>query len=50
MKQRLQRDPYFFAISLLFLGFLTVCLAITWRLFGDPVLLILSVASVVPAP
>ena len=49
MKARLHRDPFFFALALVFLGFLTVCLAITWRLFGDPWLLALTVASVLPA-
>ncbi len=49
MRQRLHRDPYFFACCVAFFGFVTICLAVTWRLFGDPVLLALAIASVGPA-
>lgn len=46
---RLRRDPIFFGLWLLVLGFSTWALAITWRLMGDPVLLGLTLASLVPA-
>lgn len=43
------RDPFLFGMALLLLGFVTVTLAITGRLFGDPTLIGLAVLSVAPA-
>lgn len=43
------RDPFLFTLSLLSLAFVTVSLAITGRLFGDPALIGLAVLSTVPA-
>jgi len=43
------RDPFLFALALVFLGFSTVALAITGRLFREPALVVLAVLSVAPA-
>ena len=43
------RDPYLFTLSLTALAFITVALAITGRLFGDPALIGLAVVSIFPA-
>ena len=43
------RDPFLFGMALVFLGLVTVVLAVTGRLFSDPALLGLAVVSVVPA-
>jgi hypothetical protein len=43
------RDPYLFALALVLLAFVTVALAITGRLFGDPALIGLAVVSTFPA-
>jgi hypothetical protein len=43
------RDPFLFAMALGLLGTITIGLAITGRLFGDPALIGLAVASVLPA-
>jgi hypothetical protein len=43
------RDPFLFALALLSLALVTVALAITGRLFGDPALIGLAVISTAPA-
>ena len=43
------RDPFLFGMAMTLLGFVTVALAVTGRLFGDPALIGLAVISVVPA-
>ena len=43
------RDPYLFALALTLLAFITVALAVTGRLFGDPALIGLAVVSTFPA-
>lgn len=43
------RDPFLFASALVALAFVTVSLAITGRLFGDPALIGLAVVSTCPA-
>jgi hypothetical protein len=43
------RDPFLFALALLSLGFVTIALAVTGRLFGDPALIGLAVVSTFPA-
>lgn len=48
-RHKLQRDPFLFGLCLLFLVFTTSAFAVGWRLFGDPMLLVLAVASVPPA-
>ncbi len=48
-RERLKRDRFLFALSLSFLAFTTWALAITWKLVGDPLLLVLTILSVVPA-
>ncbi len=42
-------DPFLFGMMLALLGLVTVSLAITGRLFGDPALIGLAVLSVPPA-
>jgi len=49
MRDRLRRDPFFFALVLGALGFTTFCLAVTWWHFRDPVLLIAVVTSLLLA-
>ncbi len=46
MRDRLRRDPFFFALVLGALGFATFSLAVTWWYFRDPILLIAIVVSV----
>ena len=48
-RDRLRRDRFLFGTSLAFLAFTTGALAVTWRLVGDPVLLTLTIVSVLPA-
>ena len=43
------RDPFLFTLALLSLAFITIALAITGRLFGDPALIGLAVISTFPA-
>jgi hypothetical protein len=43
------RDPFRFALAVLSLAFITLALAITGRLFGDPALIGLAVISTFPA-
>jgi hypothetical protein len=43
------RDPFLFALSVLALAFITIALAVTGRLFGDPALIGLAVISTFPA-
>lgn len=43
------RDPFLFTLSLLSLACVTISLAITGRLFGDPALIGLAVVSTFPA-
>ena len=43
------RDPFLFTLALLSLASITVVLAITGRLFGDPALIGLAVVSTFPA-
>ena len=43
------RDPILFTLALLSLAVITVALAITGRLFGDPALIGLAVISTFPA-
>ena len=43
------RDPFLFALAVLSLAFVTIALAVTGRLFGDPALIGLAVISVCPA-
>ena len=43
------RDPFLFGMALALLSFVTVSLAVTGRLFGDPALLGLAILSVLPA-
>jgi hypothetical protein len=43
------RDPFLFGMALTSLSFITIVLAVTGRLFGDPALLALAVVSVAPA-
>jgi hypothetical protein len=43
------RDPFLFALAVLTLASITVALAITGRMFGDPALIGLAVVSTVPA-
>jgi hypothetical protein len=43
------RDPFLFALAVLSLAFITLALAITGRLFGDPALIGLAVISTFPA-
>ncbi len=43
------RDPFLFTLSLLSLACVTISLAITGRLFGDPALIGLAVISTFPA-
>jgi hypothetical protein len=43
------RDPFLFALALFSLGFVTIALAVTGRLFGDPALIGLAVVSTFPA-
>ena len=43
------RDPFLFALALITLACITVALAITGRLFGDPALIGLAVVSTCPA-
>ena len=43
------RDPFLFGMALVFLGLVTVTLAVTGRLFGDPALMGLAAVSVLPA-
>lgn len=43
------RDPFLFGMALAVLGFITITLAVTGRLFGDPTLIGLAVVSVLPA-
>lgn len=48
-RHKLRRDPFLFGLCLLFLVFTTSAFAVGWRLFGDPMLLVLAVACVPPA-
>lgn len=48
-RDRLRRDPFLFALCLGFLAFTTWALAVSWRLLGDSVLLVLAVVSTLPA-
>ena len=43
------RDPFRFTLALTFLGFVTVILAVTGRVFNDPALYALAAVSVAPA-
>ncbi|HYU18301.1 MAG TPA: hypothetical protein VEQ11_06355 [Chloroflexota bacterium] len=43
------RDPFLFGMALILLAFVTVTLAVTGRVFGDPALIGLAVVSVAPA-
>ena len=43
------RDPFLFTLALLSLALITIALAITGRLFGDPALIGLAVISTFPA-
>ena len=43
------RDPFLFTLALLALAFITIALAISGRLFGDPALIGLAVISTFPA-
>ena len=43
------RDPFLFTLSLTSLAFVTIALAVTGRLFGDPALIGLAVISTFPA-
>ena len=43
------RDPFLFTLALTSLAFVTVALAISGRLFGDPALIGLAVISTFPA-
>jgi hypothetical protein len=43
------RDPFLFALALVALAFITLALAVTGRLFGDPALIGLAVVSTFPA-
>jgi hypothetical protein len=43
------RDPFLFTLALLSLASITIALAITGRLFGDPALIGLAVISTFPA-
>jgi len=43
------RDPFLFTLALASLAFVTVALAVTGRLFGDPALIGLAVISTFPA-
>jgi hypothetical protein len=43
------RDPFLFTLALTSLAFITVALAISGRLFGDPALIGLAVISTFPA-
>jgi hypothetical protein len=46
---RLREDVFVFGMCLVFLAFTTWALAISWWLMKDPVLLVLTVASLAPA-
>jgi len=48
-RERLQKDRFLFAMCLGFLAFITWALAVSWRLLNEPLLLILALASLVPA-
>lgn len=43
------RDPFLFTLAMLALALVTIALAITGRLFGDPALIGLAVISTFPA-
>jgi hypothetical protein len=43
------RDPFLFTLALFALALITIALAITGRLFGDPALIGLAVISTFPA-
>jgi hypothetical protein len=43
------RDPFLFTLALLALAVITIALAITGRLFGDPALIGLAIVSIFPA-
>jgi hypothetical protein len=43
------QDPFLFALALLSLAFVTIALAVTGRLFGDPALIGLAIVSTFPA-
>ena len=43
------RDPFLFALALMSLAFVTIALAVTGRLFGDPALIGLAVVTTFPA-
>jgi hypothetical protein len=43
------RDPFLFTLALTSLAFVTIALAVTGRLFGDPALIGLAVVSTCPA-
>ena len=43
------RDPFLFGMALALLSFITISLAVTGRLFGDPTLIGLAIVSVLPA-
>jgi hypothetical protein len=43
------RDPFLFTLALISLAFVTIALAITGRLFGDPALIGLAAVSTIPA-
>ena len=48
-RRRWMQDPFLFAIALLSLALVTIALAVTGRLFGDPALIGLAVVSTFPA-
>ena len=43
------RDPFLFGMALTLLALVTISLAVSGRLFGDPALIGLAIISVVPA-
>jgi hypothetical protein len=43
------RDPFMFTIALTSLAFITIALAVSGRIFGDPALIGLAVVSTFPA-
>jgi hypothetical protein len=49
IRERLRRDPFFFALILAALGFTTFCLGVTWWYFRDLPLLAGAVAAALAA-
>jgi hypothetical protein len=48
-RQGWMRDPFLFSLALMSLAFVTIALAVTGRLFGDPALIGLAVVTTFPA-